>query len=135
MVERGQGLIIEVTDGTDYRYRGNLYYSLAKISAIHLAEAMAADLRKHNVTVVALSLGYLRSEAMLDYFGVTEANWKEGAKKDPHFIASETPYFIGRAVVSLAADPNVFQKTGKTLSTWELSKEYGFTDIDGTRPE
>jgi NAD(P)-dependent dehydrogenase (short-subunit alcohol dehydrogenase family) len=134
MVARKQGLIIEITDGDSYSYRGNLYYSLAKISAIHLAEAMAADLKPHRVTALALTPGFLRSEAMLELFGVTEDNWREGAGKDPHFIASETPYYIGRAVAALAADPDVSAKSGRALSTWELSDEYGFTDIDGTRP-
>ncbi|WP_127579210.1 SDR family oxidoreductase [Paenibacillus koleovorans] len=134
MVERNQGLVIEITDGTDYAYRGNLFYSLVKISNIHLAEAMAADLREHHVTVVALTPGFLRSEMMLELFGVTEDNWRDGALRDPHFIASETPGYIGRAVAALAADPNVGEKTGRVLSTWGLSEEYDFVDRDGTRP-
>ncbi|WP_349409181.1 SDR family oxidoreductase [Pseudalkalibacillus sp. SCS-8] len=135
MVKNKKGLIVEVTDGVDYRYRGNLYYSLAKISAIHLAEAMAKDLQKHGVTCVAVSPGFLRSEAMLDHFGVTEENWREGADQDPHFIASETPFYIGRAIAALAGDPSVHEKTGKALSSWELSREYPFTDIDGRKPD
>lgn len=135
MVARRQGLVIEITDGTNYDYRGNLYYSLAKISVIHLAEAMAADLRPHTITALALTPGFLRSEEMLDYFGVTEANWRDGAKKEPHFIASETPYYIGRAVVALASDPEVARKSGKALSTWELMPEYDLIDKDGRRPD
>lgn len=134
LVARGSGLIIEVTDGDSYDYRGNLFYSLAKVSTIHLAAAMAADLRPHHVTALALSPGFLRSEAMLDHFGVTEANWRDGASKDQHFIASETPFYIGRAVASLAADPRVGEKAGKALSTGQLSQEYGLTDVDGSRP-
>jgi NAD(P)-dependent dehydrogenase (short-subunit alcohol dehydrogenase family) len=134
MVARGQGLIIEITDGTDYNYRGNLFYSLAKISNIHLAAAMADDLRPHHVTALAVTPGFLRSEAMLDHFGVTEENWRDAAKKDPHFIASETPHFIGRAVVALASDPHVATKAGKTLASWDLAREYGFTDVDGRQP-
>jgi NAD(P)-dependent dehydrogenase (short-subunit alcohol dehydrogenase family) len=134
MVARKQGLIIEITDGVGYGYRGNHYYSLAKISAIHLAEAMAKDLHPHKVTAVAITPGFLRSEAMLDHFGVTEANWQEGAKVDPHFIASETPTFVGRAVVALASDPNISAKSGQSLSSWGLADEYGFTDADGTQP-
>lgn len=134
MVARRQGLIIEVTDGADYNYRGNLFYSLAKISAIHLAAGMAKDLRPHNVTAVSLTPGYLRSEAVLDHWGVTEANWREGAKKDRHFIASETPFYIGKAVVALACDPNLATKSGKVLSTWGLAPEYGLKDVDGTQP-
>jgi len=82
----------------------------------------------------ALTPGFLRSEAMLDHFGVTEENWQDAAKQDPHFIASETPFYIGRAVAALASDPNVFKKSGCVLSTWNLAPEYGFTDIDGRQP-
>ncbi|WP_214484029.1 SDR family oxidoreductase [Bacillus sp. SM2101] len=135
MVKNQKGLVIEITDGVSYDYRGNLYYSLAKISTIHLAQAMSKDLEDHNITAVAVSPGYLRSEAMLDWFGVTEENWQEGAAKDPHFIASETPFFIGRAIAALASDPKVQNKTGKALSSWELSREYGFKDIDGRKPD
>ncbi|MGC5325996.1 SDR family oxidoreductase [Brevibacillus sp. SYSU BS000544] len=134
MVARKSGLIIEITDGFDYRYRGNLYYSLAKISTIHLAQSMAEDLRPHNITAVALSPGFLRSEAMLDHFGVTEENWQEAAKVEPHFLQSETPHYIGKAVAALAADPNIFAKSGKILTSWDLSDEYGFVDRDGSRP-
>jgi NAD(P)-dependent dehydrogenase (short-subunit alcohol dehydrogenase family) len=134
MIEGGQGLIIEITDGIDYRYRGSLFYSLAKVSTIHLAVAMAEDLRKHNITALALTPGYLRSEAMLEGFGVTEENWQDGTKKDPFFANSETPFYVGRAVASLAADPDVSQKSGLTLSSGQLAVEYGFTDLDGRRP-
>ncbi|ELK43626.1 SDR family oxidoreductase [Brevibacillus agri] len=134
MVERKKGLIIEITDGVDYRYRQHLYYSLAKISVIHLAQAMAEDLRPHGVTALALTPGFLRSEEMLDYFGVTEETWKEAVKKDPHFIVSETPLYIGRAVAALAADPAIAEKAGQALSTWGLSDEYPFVDRDGSRP-
>jgi NAD(P)-dependent dehydrogenase (short-subunit alcohol dehydrogenase family) len=135
MVARGEGLIVEITDGVDYSYRGNLFYSLAKVSSIHLAAAMAEDLRPHGVTALAVTPGFLRSEAMLDHFGVTEENWREGAKQDPHFIASETPYYIGRAVAALASDPRVTEKSGETLSSWGLAREYGFTDVDGGEPD
>ncbi|CAG9615034.1 hypothetical protein BACCIP111899_04270 [Bacillus rhizoplanae] len=135
MVKKKKGLVIEITDGVDYEYRGSMFYSLAKISTIHLAQAMAKDLAPYNITSVAVSPGFLRSEAMLDIFGVTEENWQEGAKKDPHFIASETPFFIGRAIAALASDPNVHKKTGKALSSWELAREYKFKDIDGRQPD
>ncbi|MFD0677493.1 MULTISPECIES: SDR family oxidoreductase [unclassified Paenibacillus] len=134
MVEKKKGLIIEITDGFDYRYRGNLYYSLAKVSVIHLAASMAEELRPYNVTALSLSPGFLRSEAMLDYFGVTEANWQDGVKKDPHFIMSETPFYIGRAVAALAADPEISKKNGMITTTWGLSDEYGFKDVDGRHP-
>ncbi len=134
MVEHSQGLIVEITDGDTPAYRGNLFYDLVKASVIRLAFAMSEELRSHNITALAVTPGFLRSEAMLDHFGVTEANWQEGAKVDPHFIASETPYYIGRAVAALAADPNVSQKSGKAFSSWDLAVEYGFKDIDGRRP-
>ncbi|NEQ25268.1 MAG: SDR family oxidoreductase [Microcoleus sp. SIO2G3] len=134
MIEQKQGLVIEVTDGDNFSYRGNLFYDLAKISVIRLAYGMAQELRSHNITALALTPGFLRSEAMLDHFGVTEENWRDAAKQDPHFIASETPFYIGRAVAALASDPNVFKKSGGVLSTWNLAPEYGFTDIDGRQP-
>ncbi|MBN3526748.1 SDR family oxidoreductase [Paenibacillus apiarius] len=134
MVARRHGLIIEITDGMDYRYRGNVYYSLAKVSAIHLAAAMAEDLRPHGVAAVAVTPGFLRSEAMLDQFGVNEQNWREAGRQDPHFLMSETPTYIGKAIVALAADPERMDKSGKSYSTWGLSDEYGFTDADGSRP-
>lgn len=135
LLETGRSLVIEITDGEtlDY-YRGNLFYDLAKVSAIRLAYAMAEELRPHGIAAVALTPGFLRSEAMLEHFGVTEDNWQEGAKREPHFIASETPFYIGRAVAALAADPEIMAKSGKALSTWGLSEEYGFTDIDGRQP-
>jgi len=134
LVERGQGLIIEITDGDTPGYRGNLFYDLAKASVIRLAYGMAEELRPHGVTALALTPGFLRSEAMLEHFGVTETNWQEGAKKDPHFIASETPFYVGRAVAALAADPNVSSKAGQVFSSWNLAVEYGFTDVDGRQP-
>jgi len=134
MIEQKQGLVIEVTDGDNFSYRGNLFYDLVKISVIRLAYGMAQELRPYNITAVALTPGFLRSEAMLDHFGVTEENWQDAAKQDPHFIASETPFYIGRAVAALASDQNVFKKSGGILSTWNLAPEYGFTDIDGRQP-
>lgn len=138
MVTRNRGLIIEITDGDTYDYRGNLYYSLAKISAIHLAAAVAADLRRFGapgVTAVAVTPGFLRSEEMLDGFGVTEATWRDAIAQDRHFAASETPAYVGRAVAALASDPNVGAKSGQALSSWALAREYGFTDADGSQPD
>lgn len=134
MVAARQGLVIEITDGDSPGYRGNLFYDLVKASVIRLALGMAEELRPYGVTALALTPGFLRSEAMLDRFGVTEANWQDGAKVDPHFIASETPYFVGRAVAALAVDPDVFRRSGGVYSSWGLSDEYGFTDIDGRWP-
>lgn len=134
LIAGGNGLIVEVTDGAGYNYRGNLFYSLAKISAIHLAEGMAADLHGRHVTVLAVTPGYLRSEAMLEGFGVGEANWQDAVQKDPYFAKSETPFYVGRAVAALAGDRNVARRSGKALTSWDLAREYGFTDVDGRQP-
>ena len=133
-VTQNSGLIVEVTDGDSPRYRGNFFYDLAKSSVIRMAFALSEELRDYHVTALAVTPGFLRSEAMLDLFGVSEANWQDGAQKDPHFIASETPYFVGRAIAALAADPNISAKSGGVYSSWGLSDEYGFSDIDGNRP-
>lgn len=135
MVERKSGLIIEITDGDFLGYRGAFFYDFAKAGAIRLAYALSAELSGKGVTALAVTPGFLRSEAMLARFGVTEDNWREGAKSDPHFIASETPCFVGRAVAALAADPRVGKKAGQVFASWTLAREYGFTDIDGRTPD
>lgn len=127
-------LLVEITDGDQPTYRGSFFYDLVKASVIRMAYGLAEELRHHGVTALAVTPGFLRSEAMLDLFGVTEANWQEGAQRDPHFIASETPYFVGRAVAALAADPQVARKAGGVYASWTLSDEYGFRDVDGNRP-
>ena len=134
VMETGQGLIVEITEGDFFSYRGNIFYDLVKISVIRLAFGMARELRKRNITALALTPGFLRSEAMLERFGVTEANWQDGAKKDPHFIASETPFYVGRAVAALASDPHLSKKSGRVFSSWDLALEYGFMDVDGRQP-
>jgi NAD(P)-dependent dehydrogenase (short-subunit alcohol dehydrogenase family) len=128
------GLIVEIGDGDSYSYRGHLFYDLTKTTVIRLAFAMARELRRKNVAAVALTPGFLRSEAMLEHLGVTEANWRDAAKQDPNYLASETPLFAGRAVAALAADKNLFQKSGRVFSSWALSDEYSFPDADGARP-
>ena len=142
MIARGRGLVVEVTDGDEASvaqmpdgYRGSFFYDLAKHSVIRLARAQAAELRPHHVAAVALTPGFLRSEAMLDGFGVTEDTWRDAIAKDEHFAFSETPTFIGRAVVALATDPDVMARSGQSLATWTLAREYGFVDADGTRPD
>ncbi|MEU1423307.1 SDR family oxidoreductase [Kitasatospora sp. NPDC005751] len=135
MVARRSGLVVEVTDGNTARYRGSFFYDLAKSAVIRLAVAQAAELKPHDVAAVAITPGFLRSEAMLEHFGVTEANWRDGVAQDPNFAHSETPAYLGRAVAALAADPAVMAKTGRALATWGLYREYGFTDADGTRPD
>jgi NAD(P)-dependent dehydrogenase (short-subunit alcohol dehydrogenase family) len=142
MIARGRGLVVEVTDGDEASvaqmpdgYRGSFFYDLAKHSVIRLARAQAAELRPHGVAAVALTPGFLRSEAMLDGFDVTEATWRDAIAKDEHFAFSETPTFIGRAVVALASDPDIMARTGQSLATWTLAREFGFVDADGTRPD
>ncbi|HUE44314.1 MAG TPA: SDR family oxidoreductase [Candidatus Sulfotelmatobacter sp.] len=128
------GLIVEIGDGDSYSYRGHLFYDLTKTTVIRLAFAMARELRKKNVAAIALTPGFLRSEAMLEHFGVTEANWRDAAKKDPNYLASETPLFAGRAVAALLADKNLSKKSGRVFSSWRLSDEFNFPDADGARP-
>ncbi|HSP13503.1 MAG TPA: SDR family NAD(P)-dependent oxidoreductase [Thermoanaerobaculia bacterium] len=127
-------LIIEVTDGEGMYYRGNIYYDLVKTSAIRLAFGMAQELKRSGVAAIAVTPGFLRSERMLEHFGVTEENWRDGTKRDPLWIASETPFYVGRAVAALAADKNVMKKSGRVFTAAELAEEYGFTDADGSRP-
>ncbi len=129
------GLIVEIGDGDTLDYRSTLFYDLIKISVTRFAYAMAEELYKHGVAAVAVTPGYMRTEAILDQFGVTEENWRDGAKKDPHFIASETPFFVGRAIAALAADPQVLEKSGGLYGSWRLAREYGFTDMDGAQPD
>jgi NAD(P)-dependent dehydrogenase (short-subunit alcohol dehydrogenase family) len=134
MLEQSGGLIVEVTDGDGAHYRGNLAYDLVKTAVNRLALAQAEELRPHGITAVAVTPGFLRSEAMLDGFGVTETNWRDGGKRDPHFLASETPHFIGRVIAALAADPHVHRRTGHVLTSWDLAEEQNINDIDGSRP-
>ena len=134
MVEANRGLIVEVTDGERAGYRGQLAFDLVKASLIRLAYAMAWDLARTRVTALAVTPGFLRSEAMLDRFGVTEANWRDAVKGEAEFAYSETPRYLGRAVAALAADPEVRRKAGLALNVGDLADEYGFTDLDGTRP-
>ncbi|GAA5111900.1 SDR family oxidoreductase [Pseudonocardia adelaidensis] len=133
------GLVVEVTDGTaEYNaghYRLNAYYDLAKLAPIRLARSWAHELGPHGATAVVITPGWLRSEMMLDHFGVTEATWRDACAKEPHFAISETPRFVGRAVAALAADPRRDRWQGRSLSSGGLAKEYGFTDLDGSAPD
>ena len=135
MVAARRGLIVGVTDGDALYYRSQLAYDLAKTTLIRLAFGMAEELAPHGVTALALTPGFIRSEAMLELFGVSEANWRDGIATDPHFAFSETPLYLGRAVAALAADENVARHTGRALSTWTLHHEYGFVDADGSAPD
>jgi NAD(P)-dependent dehydrogenase (short-subunit alcohol dehydrogenase family) len=131
---RRGGLVFEITDGDAYFYRGHFFYDLVKTTVIRMAFALSQELKDRGVTALAVTPGFLRSEWMLDHFGVTEANWRDAATKVKEFIASETPLFVGRGVAALAADPNVAKKTGRVIASWDLGDEYGITDADGSRP-
>jgi NAD(P)-dependent dehydrogenase (short-subunit alcohol dehydrogenase family) len=140
LIRRPGGLVIEMTDGTrdynDEHYRVSAFYDLAKNAVIRLAYVQAAELAPHGCTAVALSPGWMRSETMLDIYGVTDENWRDGAAVNPHFAAiSETPRFVGRAVAALAADPDVHHRNGGSFSSGGLAREYGFTDVDGSQPD
>jgi NAD(P)-dependent dehydrogenase (short-subunit alcohol dehydrogenase family) len=139
LIRRPGGLLVEVTDGTnDYnaeRYRLSVFYDLAKVGVNRIAWAQAQELAPHGATAVALTPGWMRSEMMLDHYGVTEENWRDATQRTPHFVISETPRFVGRAVAALAADPEVARWNGQSLSSGHLAQVYGFTDLDGTRPD
>lgn len=139
MIERPGGLLVEMTDGTaNYNathYRLSPFYDLAKTSVIRMAWAHAQDLAPHGATSVAISPGWMRSEMMLDIYGVREENWMEATKTEPHFAISETPRFTGRAVAALASDPDRNRLNGQSTSSGDLAKMYGFTDLDGSRPD
>jgi NAD(P)-dependent dehydrogenase (short-subunit alcohol dehydrogenase family) len=139
LIETPGGLVVEVTDGTDdynaANYRVSFFYDLAKAAVNRMAFALGHELRPHGATAVSLTPGWLRSEAMLEAYGVTEANWRDATLRSPHFAISESPAFVGRAVAALALDPDVARWNGKSLSSGELAKIYGFTDLDGSRPD
>jgi NAD(P)-dependent dehydrogenase (short-subunit alcohol dehydrogenase family) len=135
MIRRRRGLIVEVTDGDMLLSGGNVLVQAVKLGLKGLAATMASDLRKHRVAAIAITPGFLRSEMMLEGFGVTEANWRDYGKKDKNWLESETPLFVGRAVAALAQDPNVLKRSGDLVSSWEIGRECGFTDVDGRRPD
>ena len=135
MIAARRGLIVEVTENDVLSAGGNPLTQTVKLALKGMALNMAAELQPHNVAAIAITPGFLRSESMLEHHGVTEANWRDGGKKDPNFLASESPLFIGRAVAALAADPEVMARTGQLLSSWEVGRVYGLTDYDGSRPD
>src|SRR5262249_4137688 len=139
LIEAPGGLVVEVNDGTaDYNagnYRVSFFYDLAKAAVTRMAFALGHELERYRATAVSLTPGWLRSEAMLDAFAVTESNWQDATTRIPHFAISETPSFVGRAVVALAADPNVARWNGQSLSSGQLARIYGFTDLDGSQPD
>jgi NAD(P)-dependent dehydrogenase (short-subunit alcohol dehydrogenase family) len=133
------GLVVEVTDGTAAynatNYRVSFFYDLAKAANLRIAFALGHELAPHGATAVALTPGWLRSEAMLEAFGVTEENWRDATERIPHFAIAESPAFVGRAVAALASDPDVARWNGQSLSSGQLAKVYGFTDLDGSQPD
>jgi NAD(P)-dependent dehydrogenase (short-subunit alcohol dehydrogenase family) len=139
LIQTPGGLVVEVTDGTDdynaINYRVSFFYDLAKASVNRMAFALAHELSSHGATAVSLTPGWLRSEAMLEAYGVTESNWREATMRSPHFAISESPAYVGRAVTALAQDPDRSRWNGKSLSSGQLAKIYGFTDLDGSQPD
>ncbi|GGT22559.1 SDR family oxidoreductase [Streptomyces chromofuscus] len=139
LLRRPGGLVVEMTDGTaDYNhdtYRVNFFYDLAKAAVLRMAFSLGHELGPRGATAVALTPGWLRSEMMLEHFGVREDNWRDALEQVPHFAISETPRYVGRAVAALAADAGVSRFNGQSLSSGGLAQEYGFTDLDGSRPD
>jgi NAD(P)-dependent dehydrogenase (short-subunit alcohol dehydrogenase family) len=139
LIRQPGGLVVEVTDGTDEynatNYRVSFFYDVAKAAVSRMAFALAHELEPHGATAVLLTPGWLRSEAMLEIYGVTEANWMDATERVPHFAISETPTYVGRAVAALATDPEVSRWNGASLSSGQLAQVYGFTDLDGSQPD
>jgi NAD(P)-dependent dehydrogenase (short-subunit alcohol dehydrogenase family) len=139
LIRRPGGLVVDMTDGpADYNavtYRVNAFYDLAKVAVSRLGFSQAHELRPHGATAVTLTPGWLRSEMMLEAFGVTEENWRDATGDQPHFCISESPRYVGRAVAALAADPDRARWSAQSLSSGGLAGVYGFTDVDGTRPD
>jgi NAD(P)-dependent dehydrogenase (short-subunit alcohol dehydrogenase family) len=140
MIRRPGGLVVEMTDGTreynDRNYRNSAFYDLVKSAVIRLAFAQSRELAEHGCFALALTPGWMRSEIMLEHYGVTEENWREASVGSPHFVAiSESPRFVGRAVAALAADPELAVRNGGSFSAGGLAREYGFTDVDGSQPD
>jgi NAD(P)-dependent dehydrogenase (short-subunit alcohol dehydrogenase family) len=139
LIENSGGLVVEVTDGTaEYNaanYRVSFFYDLAKAANLRMAFALAHELKPHGATAVAVTPGWLRSEMMLEAYGVTESNWRDATMQSPHFAISESPAYVGRAVAALAGDANLGRWNGSSLSSGYLARIYGFTDIDGSQPD
>jgi NAD(P)-dependent dehydrogenase (short-subunit alcohol dehydrogenase family) len=138
LAARPGGVVIEITDGTNefnVDYRGELFYDLCKTSVNRIALAQAKMLEPFGCTAIGVTPGFLRSEAMLDHFGVTEQNWRDAVSRDnPHFSLSETPTYVARGIARLVADPDAKRFAGQVLYSGLFADEYGVTDLDGTRP-
>jgi NAD(P)-dependent dehydrogenase (short-subunit alcohol dehydrogenase family) len=133
------GLVVEVNDGTaEYNstnYRVSFFYDLVKAAVNRMGFSLAHELEPHGATALAVTPGWLRSEEMLDAYRVTEDTWRDALAVQPHFAISETPRYVGRAVAALASDPDVARWNGASVSSGELAQVYGFTDLDGSRPD
>jgi NAD(P)-dependent dehydrogenase (short-subunit alcohol dehydrogenase family) len=139
MVAAKRGLIVEIVEQQTIGFHGQFFFDLLETSLKRIAYALAEELAPHGVTALAITPGFLRTEAILEQFGVTEANWRDAAENNPQarrfgFIDSETPCFVGRGIAALAADPEVARWSGGVTSSWHLAETYGFTDLDGRRP-
>lgn len=139
LVRRPGGLVVEMTDGTaaynGSHYRNSYFYDLVKNSVLRMGFALAHELKSYGGTAVTLTPGWMRSEMMLETLGVTEDTWRDALTEVPHFCISESPSYVGRAVAALAGDPNVARWNGQSVSSGQLAQEYGFTDLDGSRPD
>jgi NAD(P)-dependent dehydrogenase (short-subunit alcohol dehydrogenase family) len=135
MIRAGRCLIVEVSENDTLFAGGNPLTQTVKLTIKGLALNMAPELLPHGVTAVSITPGFLRSESMLQRQGVTEENWRDAGKKDPNFLESESPLFVGRAIAAPASDPSSIECTGQLLGSWELARHYGFTDHDGRRPD
>ncbi len=134
MISGGGGEIFEITDGSTDEYRGSFFYDLVKTTIMRMAKTMAIELKSHSVAAIAVTPGFLRSEAILEHFGVTEENWRDAISKYEPFALSESPYYLARALKAMSADHKIMDKSGKTFAVGDLAEEYGFTDVNGTQP-
>jgi NAD(P)-dependent dehydrogenase (short-subunit alcohol dehydrogenase family) len=139
LIKTSGGLLVEVNDGTaeynESHYRNSFFYDLPKAAVNRMAFSLGHELKPYGATAVSLTPGWLRSEAMLEAFRVTESNWRDATQIQPHFAISESPAFVGRAVAALAQDPNVSRWNGQSVSSGQLARVYGFTDVDGSQPD
>ncbi|UAL50660.1 SDR family oxidoreductase [Bacillus sp. CMF21] len=139
LIKNKGGLVVEMTDGTEEynnsHYRLSLFYDLAKSSIIRIAKSLSHELAPYECTAVSVTPGWMRSEIMLEEFGVKEENWRDALEKEPHFVISETPRFTGRAIAAIANDPDKINMSGQSFSSGQLAKKYKFKDIDGSQPD
>jgi NAD(P)-dependent dehydrogenase (short-subunit alcohol dehydrogenase family) len=132
---RSGGAVVEITDGDAYFYRGHFFYDFVKTSVIRMAFSLSQELKERGIPAIAVTPGFLRSEWMLEQFGVTEANWRDAVANTPSFIASETPLFVGRGIAALVTDPEAMLRlNGRVIASWDLGEQYGVEDADGSRP-